>query len=111
MILMYCVLKFSELITIHLDDGDIQEPVLQLYKQEGFGRPYRRRIGIQDLCRWFLCMNSLQSSLLSETEFLEMDVTFENSNEFPYLLNLTCFSYITMRCMCIQVHVYAWTQS
>ena len=87
--------------SIHLEDGDIREPVLYLYKQEGFGRPYRRRIGIQESCRWFLCMNPLQSSLLSETEFLEMDVTFENSNEFPYLLNLTRFSHITMRCKCI----------
>jgi len=72
--------------------------VLNLYKQDGFGRPYRRRIGVQDSYRWFLCMNPLQSSLLSETEFLEMDVTYENSQEFPYLLNLTRFSYITMRC-------------
>lgn len=68
------------------------EHVLVSYKQEGFGRPYCRRIGIQDSCRWFLCMNPLQSSLLGETEFLEMDVTFENSKEFPYLLNLTHFT-------------------
>jgi len=47
-------------------------------------------------------MNPLQSSLLSETEFLEMDVTYENSQEFPYLLNLTRFSYITMRCECME---------
>lgn len=40
-------------------------------------------------------MNPLQSALLSETEFL---VTFENCHEFPYLLNVTRFSYITMKC-------------
>lgn len=96
---MFCG-RSSELMTIHLEDGDVQEPVLNLYKQEGFGRPYRWKIGVEDSYRWLLCMNPLQSSLLSETEFLEMDVTFENSHEFPYLLNLTCFSYVTMRCTC-----------
>ena len=89
----------SEIITLRLADGEeIHEPVSTLYHQAGVGRPYRRDFGVQEECRWFLCMNPLQSALLSETEFLEMDVTFENCHEFPYLLNVTRFSYITMKC-------------
>ena len=34
-------------------------------------------------------MNPLQSALLSDTEFLEMDVTFDSCYDYPYLLNLT----------------------
>ena len=37
-------------------------------------------------------MNPLQSSLLHDAEFLEMDVTFENCHDNPYLLNVTRFS-------------------
>ena len=65
---------------------------------EGIGRPYRRDIGVQEECRWFLCMNPFQSALLCETEFLEMDVTFASCHEYPYLLNMTRFSYVTMKC-------------
>lgn len=42
-------------------------------------------------------MNPLQSSILSQTDFIEMDVTFENSQDYQYLLNVTCFSYVTMK--------------
>ena len=71
---------------------------MDLYAHVGIGRPYRRSIGVQDSCRWFLCMNPLQSAMLSEAEFVEMDVTFENSKDYPYLLNITRFSYATMKC-------------
>ena len=44
-------------------------------------------------------MNPLQSSLLHDAEFLEMDVTFENCRDYPYLLNVTRFSYDIMKCI------------
>ena len=44
-------------------------------------------------------MNPLQSSLLHDAEFLEMDVTFENCRDYPYLLNVTRFSYAIMKCI------------
>ena len=87
-----------DVITLWVDGEDVQQSISELYHQTGVGRPYRRDIGVQDECRWFLCMNPLQSSLLSTAEFLEMDVMFENSHEYPYLLNLTAFSYSTMKC-------------
>ena len=53
-------------------------------------------------------MNPLQSSLLHDAEFLEMDVTFENCRDYPYLLNVTRFSYGTMKCIIkIAIVVYA----
>ena len=66
---------------------------------------------MDDDCHWFLCMNPLQSSLLYDAEFLEMDVTFENCRDYPYLLNVTRFSYATMKCMIkmtiIQLYAYS----
>ena len=88
----------TECVTIPLDGCDVQESISFVYHQQGVGRPYRRSIGIDDDSRWFLCMNPLQSSLLSESEFLEMDVTFENCRDYPYLLNVTRFSFIVMKC-------------
>lgn len=76
----------------------LEEEASALNQEERIGRPYRRDIGVQEECRWFLCMNPLQSALLSDTEFLEMDVTFDSCRDFPYLLNITRFSYNIMQC-------------
>ena len=72
------------MITLHLQDCvEIHETVSALYHQTGVGRPFLR---CTKSAVGFMCMNPLQSALVSETEFLEMDVTFENC---PYLLNIT----------------------
>lgn len=47
MILMIVYKYFSELITINLDDGDIQELVLHFYEKERFGRPYCGTNGVR----------------------------------------------------------------
>lgn len=55
-------------------------------------------------------MNPLQSSLLHDAEFLEMDVTFENCCDYPYLLNVTQFSYaIMIKMTIIQLCAYSCT--
>ena len=61
-----------------VDGSNIEESITFIYHQEGIGRPYRRNIGIEDDSRRFVCMNPLQSSLLHNADFIEMDVTFEN---------------------------------
>ena len=76
---------------------DVMLNILSIYHQQGVGSPYWRSIRVDDDCRWFLCMNPLQSSLLHDAEFLEMDVTFENCRDYPYLLNVTRFSYGIMK--------------
>ena len=54
-------------------------------------------------------MNPLQSSLLHDAEFLEMDVTFESCRDYPYLLNVTRFSYAIMKCI-IKVSIAMYIQ-
>ena len=53
-------------------------------------------------------MNPLQSSLRHDAEFLEMDVTFENCRNYPYLLNVTRFSYGIMKCITINLAVVVY---
>ena len=36
------------------------------------------------------------SSLLAESEFVEADITYNKTREYPYLFNMVAFSYITM---------------
>ncbi len=36
------------------------------------------------------------SSLLAESEFVEADITYNETREYPYLFNMVAFSYVTM---------------
>ena len=42
-------------------------------------------------------MSPLMSKLLSETEFLETDTTYNENSELMYLFNATVFNYDTMK--------------
>ena len=35
-------------------------------------------------------------SLLAESEFVEADVTYNETREYPYLFNMVAFNYVTM---------------
>ena len=103
----FTVIFLSETITLDLGNGfQLEDNASALNQEEGIGRPYRRDIGVQDEYWWFLCMNPLQSALLSDSEFIETDVTFDSCHEYPYLLYVTRFSYVTMKCgeylLCVQ---------
>ena len=45
-----------------------------------------------------LCMSPLMAKLLSESEFIEVDVTYRASVELEYLLNVVTFNYTTLKC-------------
>ena len=47
--------------------------------------------GIENGNRYILTMNPLMSSLLARAEFVEADITFNGSREYPYLFNLVAF--------------------
>ena len=36
------------------------------------------------------------SSLLAESKFVEADVTYNETREYPYLFNMVAFNYVTM---------------
>ena len=49
---------------------------------------------------WVLCMHPLMAKLLSESDFIEVDVTYKASVELvnEYLLNVVTFNYTTLKC-------------
>ena len=49
---------------------------------------------------WVLCMRPLMAKLLSESDFIEVDVTYKASVELvnEYLLNVVIFNYTTLKC-------------
>lgn len=62
------------------------------------GHPYIRDYMISSNLSWVLSMSPLMSTLLSEAEFAEADVTYKASVEFEYLFNMVVFNYTTLRC-------------
>ena len=47
---------------------------------------------------WVLCMSPLMAKLLSESDFIEVDVTYKASVELENLLNVVTFNYTTLKC-------------
>ena len=78
------------------------------------GHPYVRDYMLSSEFTWVLCMSPLMSKLLSESDFMEADVTYKASVELEYLFNAVVFNYTTLRCefhfTCIHVtnlHVHS----
>ena len=38
------------------------------------------------------------ANVLAEADFIEVDLTYKVSTEFPYMVNVVTFCYITMQC-------------
>ena len=62
------------------------------------GHPYVRDYMLKSDQTWVLCMSPLMAKLLSESEFIEVDVTYRASVELEYLLNVVTFNYTTLKC-------------
>ena len=41
-------------------------------------------------------MNPFMSSLLAKSEFVEANITYNETREYPYLFNMVAFNYVTM---------------
>jgi len=62
------------------------------------GHPYVRDYTLKSDQTWVLCMSPLMAKLLSESDFIEVDVTYKASVELEYLLNVVSFDYTTLKC-------------
>lgn len=61
------------------------------------GRPYMRKYAITSSLIYQLIMSPLMSSVLANAEYIEVDTTYNENTELPYLLNVTAFDYTVMR--------------
>ena len=42
-------------------------------------------------------MNPMMSKILAQSEFIEADITYNETKEYPYLFNVAAFDDVTMR--------------
>ena len=63
----------------------------EMKKIRNLTRPYLVSAGIENGIRYILTMNPLMSSLLARAEFVEADITSNESREYPYLFNSVAF--------------------
>ena len=72
--------------------GDVDDS-LQIKR---LARPYLVAAGIENGTKFIFCMSPFMCSLLAESEFVEADVTYNKTREYPYLFNMVAFNYVTM---------------
>ena len=70
-------------------------------KYRRLGRPYLRSAGIEDGIKSVLVMTPLMAQIVSSAPFIQADITFNETREYPYLFNVTAFDDISMRWMIV----------
>jgi len=69
-------------------------------------RPYLISAGIDDGIKYIHTMNPYMGKLLSTSEFIQTDITFNVTAEFPYLFNAVAFDYDILEWVIVgQVHL------
>ena len=69
-----------------------------LDKYAEIGRPYITKYSLTDDLSWVLCMSPFMATTFAKAEFVEVDITYQVSQEFPYLMNVITFDHTTMLC-------------
>ena len=70
-------------------------------KYRRLGRPYIRKAGFEEGMKFLLVMSPLMSTTLASAPFIEADITYNETKEYPYLFNATAFDPITMHWMVV----------
>ena len=70
-------------------------------KYRRLGRPYIRSAGIEEGMKYVLVMSPLMSKTLASSPFIETDITYNETKEYPYLFNAIAFDPITMHWMIV----------
>ena len=98
------VLKF-ESVADQADECDIKESCTlsqaQVKSLKNISRPYLASAGIEDGIQYIHTMNPLMSKILARAEFVETDITFNETKEYPYVFNMVAFNQITIEWMVV----------
>ena len=65
-------------------------------KYRSVGRPYLRIAGFEEYVTYMLAMSPLMSQVLS-VPFIEADITYDETNQFPYTFNVTAFDDVLLQ--------------
>ena len=93
------IVNFDSEIADKIDEHELQMASLpqdECRAIQNASRPYLAAAGVQGEIQYIHTMNPFQSKLLSHSEFVEADITYNESCEYPYLFNLVAFDDITM---------------
>ena len=67
-----------------------------VHQLKKFTRPYLISAGIEGGINYIFCMNPFMCSLLATSEFIEADITYNETREYRYLFNMVAFDYSSM---------------
>ena len=84
-----------------LDEIDLEESKMindsaEEKEVSSLARPYLLSAGIDNGIKYIHTMNPLMIQLLSEAEFLQTDITYNVTTDYPYLFNAVVFNYDTL---------------
>ena len=77
-------------------DEELTGDTVDSHQLKSLTRPYLVAAGIENGIKFIFCMSPFMSSLLAESEFVEADVTYNETREYPYLFSMVAFNYVTM---------------
>ena len=88
-----------EQVANEIDEADISKSAdskerIQIYKK--YGRPYLVAAGIEDGIKFIFTMTPLMAKIAATSEFIQTDITYDESREYPYLFNAVAFDQITV---------------
>ena len=99
----YLSLVHMEKIADDIDEKDKEmedsENISREYTK--IGRPYMRKYAITSDSVYQLIMTPLMSSVLAKSDYLEVDTTYNENTDLPFLLNVTAFDYNVMQWMAV----------
>ena len=75
--------------------ASVVETTCEKYRK--IGRPYLRSAGMDEQVNYIVVMSPLMAKILTDAPFLEADVTFDETREYPYMFNVTAFDTVTMQ--------------
>ena len=76
--------------------GDVRDSG---HTYKSYGRPYLCAAGIEDSIQYVFVISPLMSKLTAGADFMQCDITYNETREYPYIFNTVVFNYTTMECM------------
>ena len=66
-----------------------------------YGRPYLVSAGIENSITYIFTMSPIMTRIATSADFIQCDVTYDESREYPYLFNAVAFNHTIMQWMVI----------
>ena len=101
--------KNSSISALHWNVSDFEKDETDLHdkklagdpvftsKVKKMNRPYLLAHGFEDGINYVICMTPFMASVFSQSEFVETDITYNETKEYWYLFNLVALNNLTLR--------------